>query len=110
VLILLHLCGAVMALWYAPQGFPFVHLKFYANTMLPWAGITIAVAAVGLVLARRHQPLILCVVAIASAWLGGGIVALICYRISLPWAPFGFVVVGGRLLLMRPSRCKMRNP
>ena len=94
LLLLAHAAGAILVLRLLPQGFPFTHIKFVANTALPWTGLALTAAALTLLFRRQTRLLLACVIAINAAWLSGGTSAVILFGTSLPRAPWLFIAIG----------------
>lgn len=92
--LVVHGAAAVLVLQQLPQGFPWGHVKFVANTAVPWAGLSVGAIALGLLVRRQSRLLLACAIALCAAWCSGGFAAVGLFSVSLPRAGWFFVAVG----------------
>ncbi|MBP9085417.1 MAG: hypothetical protein KBG15_04825, partial [Kofleriaceae bacterium] len=92
--LVVHGAATVLVLQQLPQGFPWGHVKFVANTAVPWAGLTVGAIALGLLVRRQSRLLLACAVALCAAWCSGGFAAVGWFSTSLPRAACFFVAIG----------------
>ena len=80
-----HAIGAALAWWLLPGGFPWQHPHFWTNRMLPW--VVVAVAAVGLVGARRKNALARqsAAVFVVATWTSALVASTKPWNNSLTW-------------------------
>lgn len=101
-----HLVVAAIYWWLSPQGFPVDHCRFWLNSVVPLATMTVAVVGLTGMLRPHYPTAMVAALSFASAWIGGALAGQIVFPLSLHRFGIFGVTVGliavGLILLVFP--------